>query len=72
MHLTLSGPSYLVLSGDELSVEGALHEGREERLAQDRLPELHQLKLGSNHEDGVIIIKELITSVYKWSKIRFT
>ena len=37
---------YLVLSGDELAVEGALHEGREECLAQDRLPQFHQLKLG--------------------------
>ena len=50
---------YLIFSCDELSVEGALHEGREERLAQHRLPQLHQLKSGSNHEDRVIICNRM-------------
>ena len=42
--------SYLVFSCDELTVEGALHEGGEERLPQDRLPQLHQLKLDLDYE----------------------
>ena len=47
---TSAGDPYLILSGDELAVEGALHDGREESLAQHRLPKLHQLKLSSNDE----------------------